>query len=149
MNNTKRKLTDKLSKKERELQEVESNFEILKQNHALDIAARQAEIKTLSDIIKILPSDGEEEECRTIRPSSKAGMTQALLKDRGEPMHIKEILPAIDPGKENNTQNRASLAGTLRSYVSKHEVFKLTAPNTFALIEWGDNPPGKTSFNEG
>ncbi len=146
MNVTRKKVEDKISRKDKEIQDVESQLKDVQRSLETKLVALRAEKKGMQDILKILPSsDDEKAECRIIRPNSKAGMAQALLKREGVPMHVRDILTEVDPGKENNTPNRAALAGTLRTYVNRGEVFSLPLPNTFALLEWGDNPPGKTS----
>jgi len=141
MNATRKKVEDKISRKDKEIQEVESALEDVKREIETKLVALRAEKKGMMDILKMLPQDGDEAECRTIRPNSKAGKSQALLKENGVPMHVGDIIEAIGE-EENNTKTRASLAGTLRTYVNRGEVFSLPSPNTFSLLEWGDNPPG-------
>ena len=148
MNITRKKVEDKVARKEKEIQELEAHIEEVNRGFETKLVALRAEKKGMQDILKILPNEGEATKCRTIRPNSKAGKSQALLKENGVPMHVGDIIEAIGE-EENNTKTRASLAGTLRTYVNRGEVFSLPSPNTFSLLEWGDNPQQKENENDG
>ena len=58
-----------------------------------------------------------------------------LLK-AGKPMHLSKIVEGI--GKEPSKENRLSLGGSLSGYVRKGQIFTRPAPNTFGLVEFGD-----------
>lgn len=135
MDITKHKAKDKITRKLKIIQSLEEKKAALE----VEIITERAELKGMEDIYSMLPDDGKGDQCRTIRPTSEAGKAQKTLKKTGNPLHISKILEASK--KANNTKNRGALASTLRTYAKRGEVFTITAPNTFGLIEWKDNPP--------
>lgn len=124
------KLEDRIKRKEQEIVEFQAK-----------IREAQAYIQALQDATKLLPR----EEARSgktetmLRPGGSAQKAFTALKEAGGPLHIKDILKAI--GLLNNKNNRISLGGTLARYARNNDIFKRTAPNTFALIEGGDEEP--------
>jgi len=133
MDITRRKVEDKISRKSKEIQGL------IEEKTVIDtkIMTLRAEKKGMEDILKMLPSNGKDDQCRTIRPTSQAGQAQKILKKEGKPLHISKILEASK--KANNTKNRGALASTLRTYAKRREVFTLEGPNTFGLVEWEHN----------
>jgi len=119
--NPRRKFEDKLRKTKKDLEEAQERVRTL-----------GASLKTWEEALKLLPKDGEDA-TKKLRPQSQLAKTRNAIKRKGSPMHIAEILEAIN--KANNKKNRLSLAGSLGWYVRQGEIFTRPAPNTFGLIE--------------
>lgn len=119
--NPRRKFEDKLRKTKKDLDEAKERV------HTLETS-----MKTWEEALKLLPKDGEDA-TKKLRPQSQLAKTRNAIKRKGSPMHIVEILEAIN--KTNNKKNRLSLAGSLGWYVRQGEIFNRPEPNTFGLIE--------------
>lgn len=131
--NERRKIEDRLRKKEQEL-------------HAYEEQAKAARIyiQALQDVLKMLPKapDAEVSAQAVLRPGGAVALARQVILSRGEPVHISNLLSALE--KEPNRENRASLTSSLSAYVRRGEIFTRSAPNTFGLIELGHD-----SFVEG
>jgi hypothetical protein len=121
-----RKIEDKLRKKEQEVQGLEERLK-----------TARVYVQALQDVLKLLAAS-------TTPPGTsvsalKAGSTVAQARDvileRGEPVHITALLDAM--GKDASRENRASLVSSLAAYVRRGEIFTRPAPNTFGLVELG------------
>jgi hypothetical protein len=123
-----RKIEDKLRKKEQEL-------------HAYEDRAKAARIyiQALQDVLKMLPKGRDEAVSAqaVLRPGGAVASARQVILSRGEPVHISDLMSALD--KEPNRENRASLTSSLSAYVRRGEIFTRPAPNTFGLIELGHN----------
>ncbi len=124
-----KKIEDKIKKKEQEIQEYETK-----------ISEAKIYISALNETLRLLPKDSDITESpeSKIRPGSAIAKTLALLKKTGRPMHINEILEGI--GKSTSKKDRVALSGSLGWYVRRHEIFTRPAPNTFGLIS-SEEPP--------
>ena len=60
------------------------------------------------------------------------GAREALLT-QDKPLHVAELLKLMHD--ENSKKARVSLAGSLRNYCGRGEVFVKTGPNCYGLIE--------------
>jgi hypothetical protein len=107
-----------------------------------EIAALEDKLRTakaylaaLTDILKLDGSDASEAAEVKLREGSAAAQARAIIKARGEPVHIDVLLR--DMGKEVTRDSKASLAGSLAAYVRRDEIFSRPAPNTYGLIELG------------
>jgi hypothetical protein len=90
-------------------------------------------IRSIEDVVKMLPRDAENGVESTFRAGSAVALAKdAILKER-RPMHVTELLQFI--GKANTKNNRLALSGSLAAYVRKQQVFSRPLPNTFYLIE--------------
>lgn len=135
-----RKLEDRIRKKEAEIQELEKL-----------IGEGRAYVQALNDVLKMLPRESKEVESVgsdvSLREGSSASLAREAIVRMGRPAHVSELLAAI--GKEDTRENRTSLSGALAAYVRKREIFTRPAPNKFGLIELGhtqqplsaDQPP--------
>jgi hypothetical protein len=72
----------------------------------------------------------------SFRAGSMTGAAYEAIKSAGRPLHVNVLLSAI--GRAVTRQERSAVSGTLAAYVRKGEVFTRPAPNTFGLVELGD-----------
>jgi len=91
--------------------------------------------------LRFLPKDANQEDT-ALRPGTALASAKEALEKAGRPMHISEILKAIN--KPVDKKNRLSLSGSLASYVRNGQIFRRPAPNTFALIEAKGNANGES-----
>ena len=82
----------------------------------------------------------------SLRPGSKIARTRDAILQAGHPLHIDEILKALD--SPVNQQTRMALGGSLSTYVRKGEVFTRTAPNTFGLLAVTNDANNKAKETE-
>jgi hypothetical protein len=68
-----------------------------------------------------------------IVPTSSVGLTVPIIRHAGRPLHINEIIAAIEAA--GRTVNRTTLVGNLSRYVTKKRIFYRPAPSTFGLLE--------------
>lgn len=128
--NERRKIEERLRKKEEEIQELEAK-----------IRDARTYMQALQDVLKILPrSDRGPSNNGALRPGSSMSSVRDYILKQGRPAHVTELLEAL--GREPTRENRASLSGSLAAYVRKGEVFTRPSPNTFGLVELGhENEP--------
>ena len=128
MSSIQSKLQEKIRRKEQELAELR-----------LRIAAAEAEIKSTKEILAMIVREGAlpNRTGNTLQPTSLAGRAYKFLKKEGHPIHLSSILEGI--GKANNLKARRALGSQLSSYFRDKQIFTRPAPNTFGLIEWGEN----------
>ena len=118
----KAKFDERIRRKEQEIQEYETK-----------IREAKAYLQALQDTIKLLPREVPNgSEASILRPGSNVGKTYELLKKKGEPMHINDILTGI--GKGISKKERVSLSGALGWYVRRKEIFSRPGPNVFSLL---------------
>jgi len=93
----------------------------------------KAYIQAIQDSMKILPRENGQngQDQITLRPGTALAKTQEILRKAGEPLHINEILKALN----EKADKRISLSGSLSAYVRNGQIFTRPAPNTFGLIE--------------
>jgi len=108
---------------------------------SLEVAIREGRvyIQALQETMKLLPREGPTE--ITLRPGSNIARARDAIKAAGKPLHIRDILKAVDPS--GGKDKRLALSGSLGAYVRKGEIFTRPAPNTFGLIDFARNN-GKT-----
>ncbi len=125
--NEHQKIESSLRKKEQEIHSLEEK-----------IKAAKVYVKALRDVLKMLDkgSDAEEAES-TLRQGSAVAQARDVILEQGMPMHIGELLSIM--GKPQTREARSSLASSLAAYVRRGEIFVRTAPNTFGLMELGQN----------
>lgn len=135
--NERRKIEERLRKKEEEIQDLEARI-------------RDARIymQALQDVLKILPRNPEKGSSgRVLRAGSNMSQVRDFILQQGRPAHVSELLEAL--GKEPTREARASLSGSLAAYVRKGEIFTRPSPNTFGLIELGhENDPEGGGYDE-
>jgi len=129
--NERRKVEDRIRKKEAEIAELEAK-----------IRDARVYMQALGDVLKLLPKEadsGPADPDSPLRPGSTVSQArEAILRD-GTPMHITKLLEAL--GKDHTRENVASLGSSLAAYVRRGEIFTRPAPNTFGLSELGHHPP--------
>ena len=78
----------------------------------------------------------------------------ALLRERGEPMHAREIAEALRNG--GSDPSNTTVVSALARLAKNKNTFRRIAPNVFALIEWShqllpgqakDEPPAKLELD--
>jgi len=105
-------------------------------------------LRALEDTFRLLPrEEGDSGDVGAGTPSvmregTRIARAREILQKSGHPMHISELLTAMDLPLDNNT--RAALSGSLGAYVRKGEVFTRPAPNTFGLLGM---PTGNSPHN--
>lgn len=109
-----------------------------KQQEIHDLEMKLEKAKTyaqaIQDSMRLLPKNTSlAEEEQTLRPGTALSKTREILKSSGKPMHITEILKALN--QPIDKKHRLSLSGSLSTYVRKSMIFNRPAPNTFGLIE--------------
>jgi hypothetical protein len=122
-----RKIEDRIRRKELEIKELEKELEAR-------IREAKVYVQAMQDMLKLVPrSEGEGDlpDEEVLRPDGAVYKAMEFLKKTGRPLHISEILRGI--GKPNSKSNRISLGGSLARYVKKGQIFTRTAPNTFWL----------------
>jgi len=108
--------------------------------HELRLQIREAEayIQGLQDTIRLVPKEASTTPAEiSLRPGTSVSKSRDAIKAAGKPLHITEILRAI--GRPVDKNNRVALSGSLAAYVRKGEVFARPLPNTFSLLELGQN----------
>lgn len=110
-----------LDRKQQEIKELE-----------LQIEKAKAYVQALQDSMRFLPKDNGQEGT-SLRPGTALAQAREVLRKAGKPMHITEILKALN--KPVDKGNRLSLSGSLSTYVRNGQIFTRPAPNTFGLIE--------------
>jgi uncharacterized lipoprotein NlpE involved in copper resistance len=110
-------------------------------NLELQLEKAKTYAEALQDSMRLLPKDGNAGEA-TLRPDTILSRTREVLRKTGTPMHITDILRALNLGTD--TKHKLSLGGSLAGYVRKGQIFSRPAPNTFGLLEMngkGDSKP--------
>jgi len=125
--NNRRRIEEKVSRKEQEIQELE-----------MKLREARSYIQALQDVMKLMPRDDSESVASqpgtaTLRAGSHVSEARSAILKAGRPMHIVEILKAI--GRPNDRKTKLAMAGSLATYVRRHEVFTRPKPNTFSLVE--------------
>jgi len=133
-----RAIDDRLRKKQLEITSLEEKLK-----------AAKIYVSALQDVMKLLNRDDDQADTAEakLRPGSTVAQAREIILERGEPVHIDDLLTAM--GKEVSRDSKASLAGSLAAYVRKEEIFTRPAPNTYGLVELGhtdieeeeDGPP--------
>src|SRR6267142_4059366 len=112
-----------LERKQQEIHDLEMELEKAK-----------AYVQAIQDSMRLLPKNPSlTEDEQTLRPGTALSKTREILKAAGKPMHITEILKALN--QPIDKKHRLSLSGSLSTYVRKSQIFNRPAPNTFGLIE--------------
>jgi hypothetical protein len=92
-----------------------------------------AYIQGLQDTLKLVAKDDGAQEI-TLRHGSNIGKARDALKAAGKPLHITEILKAINQPADK--KHRLALGGSIAGYARKGHIFTKPAPNTFGLLEF-------------
>ncbi len=113
----------------------------------IDVTSKKAFLQGLQEAFKIYPKDGmSDTPTETIlRHGSDMAKARNFLNNHGKAAHVSEIVTGI--GKENTKENRVSIAGSLASYARRNDIFKKTAPNTFTLVNFNNEPADNVTSN--
>lgn len=111
------------------------------------IREAHAYIGALSETLKLLPRQTPgTAAAMALRAGSEVARAREAILKAGKPLHVDELLKAL--GKPVNHNNKASLSGSMATYVRKQTVFTRPAPNTFGLIELEQDTPEITLEDE-
>ena len=108
-----------LDRKQQEIKDLE-----------IQIEKAKAYVQALQDSMKFLRRENGQAQV-LLRPGSALAKAQDILRKAGKPLHISEILKALN----EKPDKRVSLSGSLSAYVRNGQIFTRPAPNTFGLIE--------------
>ncbi len=115
-----------ISKKTAEIQGLEEKLK-----------AAKVYMKALKDVLKAIDKGSAEgaagDAGATLRKGSLVAQARDVILERGNPIHVDELLEAL--GREVTRETKASLTGSLAAYVRKAEIFTRPAPSTFGLVE--------------
>jgi len=121
----KKKVEDKLARKQREIDNLEQKIKDAK-----------VYVKALKDVLRLLDGDSEESGSESkLKEGSSAAQAQQIILDAGRPLHIDDILVAM--GKDLTRSTKSSVTSALAAYARRDKIFIRTAANTFGLIELG------------
>jgi len=120
--NTRAQFQRLLDRKQQEINDLEVQIEKAK-----------AYMQAIQDSIKFLPKENGQSQV-LLRPGSALAKAQDILRKAGKPLHISEILKALN----EKPDKRVSLSGSLSAYVRNGQIFTRPAPNTFGLIEMNE-----------
>lgn len=123
--NTREQFQRLLDRKKQEISDLE-----------LQLERAKAYVEALQDSMKLLPKLPSDTEI-TLRPGTALAKTRDVLQQAGKPMHITEILRALNLPVDK--KHKLSLSGSLSTYVRNAEIFNRPAPNTFGLISLNNN----------
>jgi hypothetical protein len=123
-------------------EELEKRIE-RKQSEIRDYEDRIREAKAylqgLQDTLKLIPKDEAlGGDGIVLRHGSNIGKAREALKIAGRPLHITEILKAIN--QPTDKRHRLALGGSLAAYVRRNLIFTRPAPNTFGLADFEPKP---------
>ena len=99
----------------------------------IQVEKAKAYIQALQDSMKFLPKENGQAQV-LLRPGSALARAQETLRKAGKPLHISEILKALN----EKPDKRVSLSGSLSAYVRNGQIFTRPAPNTFGLKEMNE-----------
>ena len=140
--NISKKLKTQLNKKNKEIQQLESEQKELE----IKIRVANAVVSELEEAMKHLPKDEvDENPALSLRRGKSIAKVYDILKRSGSPMHITEILTAM--GKETDKKSQQATGSQLNNYVRKERIFTRPLANSFGLKEW-DNPNATSTLSE-
>jgi uncharacterized protein YhaN len=125
-----KELERKIERKRDEIQQLEESI----REAQMKLNAAEAYIAGMAESLKLLPKGTVANAVAALRPNSVVARAREAILAAGKPLHISELLKALDRPVTHNT--RAALSGSLASYVRKGEIFTRPAPNTFGLVEF-------------
>lgn len=100
-----------------------------------EIEREEAFLQGLQEALKMLSKGDDGTKPRKgkgkVRKGSDMAKIISLIKQKGKPMHISEILVGL--GREDTKANRMSIAGSLGRYVRDGNIFNRVGPNIFSL----------------
>jgi hypothetical protein len=111
----------------------------------LQLEKAKTYIEALQDSMRLLPKSPSDAEV-TLRPGTALDKTREVLKTTGRPMHITEILKALN--QPIDKKHKLSLSGSLSTYVRNAQIFTRPAPNTFGLIEMNNKAHGESGVED-
>lgn len=117
-----RRLQEKMKKEESRVEELQAS-----------IVDGKGRVSAFEEALRLFPKEGEEFE---LRAGSQLADVRRVLKERGQPMALTDILLRIGKSADD-PKGRNSLRGSLSKYAQDGRVFtKEEAPDTFGLIEF-------------
>jgi len=121
----KKKVEDKLARKQREIVNLEQKIKDAK-----------VYVRALKDVLRLMDGDSTSSSNESkLKEGSSAARAQQIILNIGRPLHIDDILVAM--GKDITRGTKSSVTSALAAYARKGEIFIRTAANTFGLLELG------------
>ena len=114
-------------------------FDILRQKeHQLNLL--EEEVNALRLAARLITDEDDGTTSTSEKELSQPQMVQAVLREKGKPLHVKEIVKKIKE-KYNKKMKATSLTAVIYRYIKRGKFFCKVGgrPNTFGLIEW--QPP--------
>jgi hypothetical protein len=136
-------LVRRISRKNQEIASLDQQVAGLTQQ----ISVAKAYVQAIEDTVKMLDRDalaGPVE--KSLRRGSAPARAQKALRNVGRPMHITKLLPEM--GLPVNRKTRSTVSSALSAYWRRGEIFTRPAPNTFGLVEFGENAATEQSAAE-
>jgi hypothetical protein len=99
-----------------------------------DLVRAEAYLEALRESLKLIQRDSGQDGGNGIRVGSMIAKARDALRKEGQPLHVEEILRRM--GREVTKKSRASLSGSLGTYVRDGNMFTRPMPNTFGLMEF-------------
>jgi recombinational DNA repair protein RecR len=126
-----------LNQKEQELRELRQKLEPV-----------EREVEALRTAVRLL-ADEKDQAAVPVANMTQTAMIIAVLKDRAEPMHVKEISEAIEKRFKRDI-SPSYIAPVIHRHLGKRFTKAADRPNTFGLIEWSIKPnPNLQNGNRG
>src|SRR5438128_11580758 len=117
-------LQRKIDKKSQEIAEAEKHIEL-----------ERSYLQGMMDMLKMIPANHDSSvqgtKSITLRHGSEVAKAREAILKAGKPLHISDILNALN----KPLSTRTGLAGSLSAYVRDGKIFTRPEPNTFGLIE--------------
>ena len=114
-------------------------FEILRDKER-QLQQLTREVEALRLATRLLAEDGERLSDVDKERLTQPTMIREVLKDKGKPMHVSDIIAAIQK-KYRRKFKPVYLTAVLYRCMKKGKIFSRTGPNTFGLIEWPVTQP--------
>ena len=135
MVNISKKMQGQISRKEKEIQQLELD----RQELDVKILNAHAYITGVKDSMRHLPKDEvDKDSASSLRKGKSIAKIYDILKHSGSPMHITDILTAL--GKDTDTKSQQATGSQLNNYVRDDRIFMRPLANTFGLKEWDTKP---------
>lgn len=123
------------------IEKKQAEIEYLRRDYEDRMREAGAYLQALQDTLKIVPKTGDQNAPEiTLRHGSNVAKARDAIKAVGRPLHISEILRALDFSPSDKKQKLA-LSGSIAAYVRQQKIFTRPSPNTFGLVELESSEP--------
>jgi len=126
---------------ERKIKQKEDEIQQLREQ----LFRAEAYLEALQESLKLIKRNADSDSYEGVRPGSLVDKARRILLHAGKPLYVGDILKGM--GKEVTKKTRASLSGSLGSYVRQGFIFTRPAPNTFGLIDFHEDTEENSAEN--